>query len=512
MLNSVRSLRYFVNDKIKLIPILFLIFVTLWLRLVNLGYSDYQGDEIKAMWRPAPGQSGIDYLYTQKKGPTQFLVSYLVRFIDPNYSNEFLLRLPFTLTGILGIYFFYRLVEMHFGKKIALYSTLLLSINGIFIGLMRIVQYQPFVILFSMLALYLFTLALQQERWKIRGIYLGVLCWTVALFSHYDGIFIAPFAFYLLYRWYTQNNDLPVRVRLKHLIIPFAISTLLLAIYFVPYLLSLPSNIKDYWTERITGEGGTDKRARSSLVSFNLYNPLLATYVYGFFGLLSLPKLKKNIPLILWVALPWAVLELAVFDPGTHIYTYIIPVIILIAFGMEVLEDVFVKTLGAVWGMRSNILWLCLLFGSLAAISHLIFVDHTPEYPYEKRGILFWTIGGADTVKESKLWNFGFPYYRRWEDIREFVSTSENTGYYATNENVSISVYYVPYTYFVERAGHYIYIHNPQSFKTWDGRDKIQYWRANHDPVKVFEYNGRVVAEVYYMPPGSLDEIKKAGY
>ncbi|HEY5669395.1 MAG TPA: hypothetical protein VIS10_05305, partial [Anaerolineales bacterium] len=69
------------STRIKWIPYLFLIFVTLWLRLVNLGYSDYQGDEIKAMWRPAPGQSGIDYLYTQKKGPTQFLVSYLVKFI-----------------------------------------------------------------------------------------------------------------------------------------------------------------------------------------------------------------------------------------------------------------------------------------------------------------------------------------------------------------------------------------------------------------------------------------------
>jgi hypothetical protein len=153
-----------------------------------------------------------------------------------------------------------------------------------------------------------------------------------------------------------------------------------------------------------------------------------------------------------------------------------------------------------------------LLFVALAGIAHLIFVDHTPEYPYEKRGILLWDIGGGDKVRDFKLWTFGFPYNRRWEDIREFVITTENNGYYATNENVSISVYYVPFKYFVERAGHYIYIYNPQSFKSWDSRDKVQYWRAKHKPVKVLENEGRVVAEIYYMPPGSLEEIKNAGY
>jgi 4-amino-4-deoxy-L-arabinose transferase-like glycosyltransferase len=499
-----------VKDKIKWIPLLFLVFVTLWLRLVNLGYSDYQGDEIKAMWRPDEGQSAIDFLYTQKKGPTEFFVSALVKLVNPDYTNEFLLRLPFTLAGIAGIYFFYRLVSLHYGKKIALYATLLLSVNGIFIGLMRIVQYQPFVILFSILTLYLFTLALQQERWKIRGIYLGVLCWTAALFSHYDGIFIAPFALYLLIRWYRQNSDLPARTRLKHLLIPFGVSALLLGAYFVPYLLSLPNNIKDYWTERITGEGGTDRRDRSSILNFELYNPILALYLYPLLGAASLLKIRKILPLLFWFVVPWLLLEQAIFDPGTHIYTYLLPAIILAAFGLEALEDIVVRVAGKLWGSRVNVVWVALLFSALAAISHLIFVDHTPEYPYEKRRILLWTIGGPN--RDYKLWNFGFPYYRRWEDIREFVTTTEKNGYYATNENVSISVYYVPFKYFVERAGHYIYIHNPQSFKTWDGRDKVQYWRQNYPPVKVFEANGRVVAEVYYMPPGNLEDIQVAGY
>jgi hypothetical protein len=95
------------KDKYKLLPLFALLIITIWLRIANLGYSDYQSDEIKALWRPASGQSGIDFLYMQMKGPTEFLVTYLFKFFDPTFSNEFLQRLPFALAGILSIYFFY---------------------------------------------------------------------------------------------------------------------------------------------------------------------------------------------------------------------------------------------------------------------------------------------------------------------------------------------------------------------------------------------------------------------
>jgi hypothetical protein len=203
-------------------------------------------------------------------------------------------------------------------------------------------------------------------------------------------------------------------------------------------------------------------------------------------------------------------MELAIFDPGTHIYTYLIPAIFMAAFGLETIEELVVKVVGTVWGQRLNIAGLTLLFLVLAGISHLIFVDHTPEYPYEERGILFWKIGGEN--EDYKLWNFGFPYYRRWEDIQEYLTNQEGNGYYATNESTSISVYYVPDRYWVERAGYYVYIKNPQTYRDPDRREKIRFWMAKYAPEKVFEYNGKTVAEIYYMPEGSLEELKEAGY
>jgi hypothetical protein len=361
-----------------------------------------------------------------------------------------------------------------------------------------------------MLALYFFSLASLQERWKIRGIYLGVAAWTAALFSHYDGVFFAPFALYLLWRWYTQNADLPMGARLKHLAVPFAFSAIVLAVYFIPYLLSLSEATSDYWIQRIAGPVETGTENRSSIVVFDLYNPVMALYIYLVFGVLSLPKIKKTLPVVIWFAIVWIVLEKAIFDPGTHIYNYLIPAIILIAFGLEVLEEALVKVLGVLWGKRANILWLALLFGSLAAISHLIFVDHTPEYPFEKRRILLWTVG--DQNKEYKLWPYGFPYYRRWEDIRDYVTTTENNGYYYSNEQDEISVFYIPLGYSRRNAGYYIYIRNPQTFTRRESSEKAFFWRTHYKPVKVFTYNDKVVAEIYNMPSGSLGEILEEGY
>jgi len=95
------------NDKPKILPVIFLAFVTLWLRLVNLGYSNYQGDEIKALSLPTPGQNLVDFIFQQRKGPTQFIITYLIKLVNPTFTNEFLARLPFALAGILAVFFFF---------------------------------------------------------------------------------------------------------------------------------------------------------------------------------------------------------------------------------------------------------------------------------------------------------------------------------------------------------------------------------------------------------------------
>jgi 4-amino-4-deoxy-L-arabinose transferase-like glycosyltransferase len=205
------------KEKLNLLALFPLIIITMWLRLVNLGYSDYMGDEIKALARLAPGQSLANFLLEQRKGPVEFLATYLIGLFHPSFANRFFTRLPFALVGIIGVFIFYRLIKMHYGGRPALYATLLMATNGIFIGLNRIVQYQPFTILFSLLALYVFSLAIERERWQIVGVYAGMIFWAIAVLAHYDGVFIAPIVVYLLYRWYTCSSSLPPGTRRWHL-------------------------------------------------------------------------------------------------------------------------------------------------------------------------------------------------------------------------------------------------------------------------------------------------------
>lgn len=502
-------MRSLIKQKIKYLPILCLVFITLWLRLVNLGYSDYQGDEIKVLTLLSPGQNLLDFLYQQKKGPVQYVLTSLVYLIHPTYREEFLTRLPFALAGILGIFFFYRLVKLHFGSKIALYASLFLAINGIFVGLTRIVQYQSLVILFSVLSLYAFSLALKRDQWKIAGVYFGMLFWAIALLSHYDGIFIAPLIIYLLYCWYRQNNEILGSTRIKHLVLSITVSVFWVAVFYLPFAFSIPESTWAYWLGRL-GEIPGETEPASSIVTFSLYNPLSVIYLYVALGLLSLFKAKKLVPILVWFLFPWIILELVIYDPGTHIYTYLLPAAILLAFGVVVLEELLGKLIGSQYSRALNVTGLVVMFAFLSSLAHFIYVDHTPEYPWEKRGFLLWTIGDPDT--KYHLWAFGFPYNRFWEEIGEFVSTNESNGFYATNENKSIASFYVPFQFDINRSGYYIHIHNPQSFRDKLADDKIRYWTKRYEPVQVFENHGRVMAEVYLMPEGNVAQIKEAGY
>ncbi|KKU48949.1 MAG: Glycosyl transferase family 39 [candidate division WWE3 bacterium GW2011_GWA2_46_9] len=270
---------------IKYIPVAFLGFVTVWLRFSNLWYSDYQGDEIKALFIPNPGQSVVDFLLTQRKGPIQFLVTFLVKLVDPTYANEFLTRLPFALAGALAIYFFYKFVSRQFGKKIALYSSLFLSVNGIIVAFSRIAQYQSFVILFCVLALYLFSLALNCDGWRYKGIYLGAVAWALALLAHYDAVLIFPYALYLVIKWYKKHPQ----NALKHLAFASVVPGLLLSAFYIPFVLSINPATKEYWADRLSG--GSDKLS-SSIVTFKTYNPKLIFYIYSLLFIASLVKIK----------------------------------------------------------------------------------------------------------------------------------------------------------------------------------------------------------------------------
>jgi hypothetical protein len=473
--------------------------------LVNLGYSDYQGDEIKALFRPSDGQTALEFLFSQRKGPIQFFVTYLMSLFDPTYMNQFLLRLPFALAGILAIYFFYKLVKMHFGDKIALYASLFVSMNGIFVAFSRLVQYQSFTILFFILALYFFTLTIKKPKWEVKGWYWGMVFWALSILAHYDGGFIALFALYILVTWYKQS-ELSDKIKRKHILFSGLIFAAMLAVFFVPYVFHISDSTKLYWANRLTSSGG---KISSSIVTFQVYNPLYVLPVFSGLILLSFVKIRKSWPVVLWAVFPLVVWELITDIPGTHIYNYLLPGAILAAFGITVVEDLVTTVFKPLFGGIINKLGLMTLFIFMLLLSHVVFVNNTIEYPWVNAKFGEWSLNRPSPLYHLSM--FGFPYNRGWEEIGEYVMEN-SSGYFSTNERKSIPRFYVPLPKDTTMAGHYISIENPQSFSPNFTQEKAKYWGDRYKPVKIITVRNKVVARIYFMEQGDLVTIKALGF
>ncbi len=556
-------------DKIKLYlsPLAVIAVVAAALRLINIGYSDYQGDEIKALFRPAEGQNVWEFLLTQRKGPLQFLATYLIKFINPDYLSEAVTRLPFALAGVLAVIIFYKLVETHFNKKIAFFTAFFVATNGFFVALSRIAQYQSFVILFAVLTLYLFTLAATTNKWRYLGLYLGFISWGFSILSHYDGVYIAPFAAYLLYLWlkhpeskfkvlkpfasiknllstkHTEQN-----AKKWHIYTSAAIFVAILLAFYIPFILHLDIKTLDYWQNRISGGHG---KISSSYYLFQVYNPIYTVHVYTILGFLGafyiasyelVRKVSKirNLKVMeikefralstldfngyftpatfvfLWFAVPFVFLEIMINIPGTHIFNYLIPATVIMAFGIEFIEKLTKMLLAKVWAQfklpYGKVAGRAIVSAGIAVIfififlqSYFVYVDHKVEYPWTSEKFLVWEFHRPAAIFHLSM--FGYPYYRDWEGISKFVAghvpeypLTGGEKYYSTNERRSITRYYLPYQRGTDETSYFVYIVNPQSFTEKILNKKAGGWAETHEPIKTFVVDGKEAAKIYLLP------------
>lgn len=500
------------------------------LRLINLGYSDFQGDEIKALFLQVPDV--FRFLMEQRKGPVQFVVTALVKVFDPAYSNHYFDRLPFALAGILSVFFFYKFVELHWNKKLAFYASFFLATNGFIVAFNRIIQYQSFVILFMCAALYFFSLAVAGQKIKVWALYMGMFMWAFSVLSHYDGVFIAPFVFYLLFIFF-KHPGLQIRRKATHFLISGALAAILLAAFYVPFVMSLDTSTTDYWMGRINGDS---IKISSSTYLFTVYQPIYVFHIYyilfvlGIFYFLKLAKpdfsktafrsLKRkvieifsegsNVWLVVWFLLSFLTMEVLINIPGTHIFTYIIPAIIIMANGIEIIENIGKRLITPELGTVVAKLCVAVVFVFIFMQSYTIFVDNSSEYPWEYEKFYSWTLAKPSANYHLSL--FGFPYYRNWDSISEFIKEDAQSDYYGTNERDSIVRYYVPLKKNTDSAGYYIFISNPQTFADKFRGEKLVYWASKNDPYKIFYDRNREIARVYLMPAGTEAELKLRGY
>lgn len=525
------------NWKIENLYLLIVLLISGVLRFVNLGYSDFQGDEIKALFLIPSDTTITDFLLSQRKGPVQFLITYLIKLIDPYYLNQFLVRLPFALAGFFSVWVFYRLLNKYFTPKISFYASLFMATNGFFVAFARIAQYQSVVILFAILTLYLLTLSIETPKSTSRTKYfvLAFVSWAISILAHYDGIFIFPLVLALCIKWLmvVRQANQPI---FRTLFLAGSLYLLLLLIFYLPFVYSITQDTLGYWEGRLSGD--VSSKMSSSYYLFTVYQPIYVVHFYlGLFlaGVIAfiifvvsslLPRFRriknllsdskvvtdfKTIFLVLfWFMLTFAFWEFLVSIPGTHIYNYLLPTFVFMGIGLFFIENIWVYLISKhlkFLKIGPKDLFILIFFTFLSLQSYYIFVDNTQEYPWEQEKFLFWTL--PQPTPTFHLSMFGFPYYRDWEGISKFISNYPEVTAYSTNERESISRYHIKLPKDTTRAGFFVFIRNPQSFTNQILNEKALYWANNNAPVYTLSRGGNELVNIYLMPTGTLAELEK---
>jgi hypothetical protein len=461
--------------------VLTLILLTLYFKFFSLGFSDYQGDEGKALYNPGhPDISG--YLLDQRKGPLQFLTTYVYSLFDVDYSNYFMARFPFALASALSVLFFYLTAKLFFGKKAAFYGTLLFLLNGLFIAFGRIVQYQSYVILFSIMSVYFFALLHFSKKWSPAGLYYGTFFWAMGVLAHYDAVFIAPIVIYLVGSWVWQKKNW--KYSLKHLLLCSVIPIILCSSFYIPYVLNISSSTSSYWQSRISGG---EEKISSSIYTFVLYNqlPVLVGYFiflifFTFFALFNVYNkklLSMLVPFVFWILVPFVFMEVLVNVPGTHFYTYLIPLLMLMGAGIAfALNMKIVKwPVGALIGA---------FFVVHTVIQHLVYIDNTKFYPWEAESL--GPLQFEMPNKDYHLSLFGFPYNNYWKYTKSFMSAYPVGSLYNTNDRESISSIYLPrFVIEKDQPRYYVYTTFKQKIPG-EIPKKIKYRINNSEPIQVY--------------------------
>jgi hypothetical protein len=200
------------------IPLFVILLISLFLRLANLDYSEFQGDEALVMISAAEALEGHeDALLLRSKGPAEVLLPIALWRLT-GVVTELAARLPFTLAALLAIVTIYLIGQTIGGERLGWLAAGFFALNGFMVAFGRIVQYQALVIWFSALA---FCLLLQwRQTRQNRFAFLGGLSLGVGLLAHYDAILVLPAIIWLfippelagfrpkIVEWFKNRNGL----------------------------------------------------------------------------------------------------------------------------------------------------------------------------------------------------------------------------------------------------------------------------------------------------------------
>lgn len=212
-----------------------LVLLTAFFRLTNLGYSEFQGDESRAMLMAAGVIRGEDeILFLHRKGPAEILIP-TVSYALHNSASELTARLPFALASLTAIFVVYALTRRLFPRRVfaAAAAAGLLAIDGYLVAFGRLVQYQSVVFLMTALAVWCFYVWYQEGKNVL--LLVGLSFVAVGTLAHYEAVLVIPCLLWLF--WARGRRDHWSLSRwVRHALGPIALFILISGIFYVPFV------------------------------------------------------------------------------------------------------------------------------------------------------------------------------------------------------------------------------------------------------------------------------------
>ncbi len=472
-------------------PLILILLLAASFRFVNLGYSEFQGDEALAMISAAEALEGHqDALFLRGKGPGEVLLPMALWRLTGTV-NEPIARLPFAIAGLLMVLTTYLVGRRLWGERAGLAAAGLLALSGFMVGFSRIVQYQVLVVWMSALAL-LCAWEWRTEgraRWSaLAGAFLGA-----GLLAHYDALLVAPALLYVQIP--NPKSQIPnPKSQISSLLAAGGALFTVAGLFYLPYLLD-PQAVRtgSYLGDRIGG--ALLKNNLDSFLRFNVfYNSsyyviLTGVLVLGFLvwalhkvpggrywlpglaviaalGLILRPDALRLFSLdlaalpfafillgaflspamdvsqrvvVAWLAAPFLGYNFAVARPLTHIYT-IVPAWTLLA-GLTTARISSIKS--KIPNPQSLLPATCYLLLAILFSGYLYtaYLRHDVEFWQDwpaSRPTLYWT--PYDQLPPAGF--FGFAHRTGWKEIGALYASGRLSGDYGSNEEPDVTVWY----------------------------------------------------------------------
>ena len=483
--------------------LLLIIVIAILLRVSNLNYSEFQGDEALAMISAAEALEGHeDALFLRSKGPGEVLLPMALWRLSGTIT-EATARWPFTLAAFLAIVTIYLIGQTIGNRRIGWLAAGFFAFNGFMVAFGRIVQYQALVIWMSALA---FLMALywrktRQTRFAIlSGLFLGT-----GLLAHYDAILVLPaigwlFISDMIAQFQPQNGnstDYPL-ISIARDTLALFVALLVIALpFYLPFFLDPQANRTGaYVGERIGNE------LRNNLPDFFHFNTFYSSFYYivitgllvlglfiwllwrmgwryrvisifavlGIIAILLDPHLFTGfddrfnfaiIPyalillgvffalspasphqtLVIWLAVPFLGYNFVVALGLTHIYTIVPAWSILAAWAWYQFFDSPDRGLTLSWPtwVSNGLLGIGLVVTTIFLWN--AFVRHDIEYWQDyPQGNLSFFWDPYDELPKAGF--FGFAHRTGWKVIGQKIISGELIGDYGSNEEPDITTWY----------------------------------------------------------------------